>query len=81
MKGLMSSSLINVISLLKKILIFFVLFSLLLIFLGFINYLKPLEKLKIKNSLYDEVKILKIDGEIFRDLNKNNSLDNMRITD
>ena len=75
MKGLMSFSLINVISLLKKILIFFVLFSLLLIFLGFINYLKPLEKLKIKNSLYDEVKILKIDGEIFRDLNKNNSLD------
>ena len=75
MKGLMSSSLINVISLLKKILIFFVLFSLLLIFLGFINYLKPLEKLKIKNSLYDEVKTLKIDGEIFRDLNKNNSLD------
>ena len=75
MKGLMSSSLINVISLLKKILIFFVLFSLLLIFLGFINYLKPLEKLKIKNSLYDEVKTLKIDGEIFRDLNKNNLLD------
>ena len=75
MKGLMSSSLINVISLLKKILIFFVLFSLLLIFLGFINYLKPLEKLKIKNSLYDEVKTLRIDGEIFRDLNKNNSLD------
>ena len=75
MKGLMSFSLINVISLLKKILIFFVLFSLLLIFLGFINYLKPLEKLKIKNSLYDEVKTLKIDGEIFRDLNKNNSLD------
>ncbi|MFL2713442.1 MAG: glycoside hydrolase family 3 N-terminal domain-containing protein [Gammaproteobacteria bacterium] len=71
----MSFSLINVISLLKKILIFFVLFSVLLIFLGFINYLKPLEKLKIKNSLYDEVKILKIDGEIFRDLNKNNSLD------
>ena len=75
MKGLMSFSLINVISLLKKILIFFILFSVLLIFLGFINYLKPLEKLKIKNSLYDEVKILKIDGEIFRDLNKNNSLD------
>ena len=75
MKELMSFSLINVISLLKKILIFFVLFSVLLIFLGFINYLKPLEKLKIKNSLYDEVKILKIDGEIFRDLNKNNSLD------
>jgi len=75
MKGLMSFSLINVISLLKKILIFFVLFSLLLIFLGFINYLKPLEKLKIKNSLYDEVKTLKINGEIFRDLNKNNSLD------
>ena len=75
MKGLMSFSLINFISLLKKILIFFVLFPVLLIFLGFINYLKPLEKLKIKNSLYDEVKILKIDGEIFRDLNKNNSLD------
>ena len=75
MKGLMSFSLINVIGLLKKLLIFFVLFSVLLIFLGFINYLKPLEKLKIKNSLNDEVKILKIDGEIFRDLNKNNSLD------
>ena len=75
MKGLMSSSLINVISLLKKILIFFVLFTVLLIFLGFINYLKPLEKFKIKNSLYDEVKILKIDGEVFRDLNKNSSLD------
>ena len=75
MKGLMSFSLINVIGLLKKILIFFVLVSVLLIFLGFINYLKPLEKLKIKNSLYEEVKILKIDGEIFRDLNKNNSLD------
>ena len=75
MKGLMSFSLINVISLLKKILIFFVLFSVLLIFLGFINYLKPLEKLKIKNSLYDEIKILEIDGETFRDLNKNNSLD------
>jgi len=75
MKGLMSFSLINVISLLKKILIFFVLFLVLLIFLGFIDYLKPLEKLKIKNSLYDEVKILRIDGEIFRDLNKNNSLD------
>ena len=75
MKGLMSFSLINVISLLKKLLIFFVLFSVLLIFLGFINYLKPLEKLKIKNSLYDEIKILEIDGEIFRDLNKNNSLD------
>ena len=75
MKGLMSFSLINFISLLKKILIFFVLFPVLLIFLGFINYLKPLEKLKIKNSLYDEIKILEIDGEIFRDLNKNNSLD------
>ena len=75
MKGLTIFSLINVISLLKKILTFFALFSILLIFLGFINYLKPLEKLKIKNSLYDEVKILKIDGEIFRDLNKNNSLD------
>ena len=75
MKGLTIFSLINVISLLKKILTFFALFSILLIFLGFINYLKPLEKLKIKNSLYDEVKILKIDGEIFRDLNKNNALD------
>ena len=46
-----------------------------LVVLALIYYLKPLEKFKIKNSLYDEVKILKIDGEIFRDLNKNNSLD------
>ena len=36
---------------------------------------KPVEKIRIKNSLYDEVKILNIDEKVFRDLNKNNKLD------
>ena len=66
---------INVINFLKKSLFVFILFLVMLVVLALINYLKPLEKFKIKNSLYDEVKILKIDGEIFRDLNKNSSLD------
>ena len=66
---------INVINFLKKSLFVFILFLVMLVVLALTNYLKPLEKFKIKNSLYDEVKILKIDGEIFRDLNKNSSLD------
>jgi len=39
------------------------------------NTIKPAEKIRIKNSLYDEVNILNIDEKIFRDLNKNNKLD------
>ncbi len=39
------------------------------------NYFQPIEKIKIKHSLNDDVKILNIDGKKFRDLNKNNRLD------
>lgn len=48
---------------------------LLIIILGFLNYFKPIEKLKIRNSLFEEVSILNFDGQKFRDLNKNNLLD------
>ena len=40
-----------------------------------VNYLKPFERIKVKNSLYDDVQILTIDKQDFRDLNKNNILD------
>ena len=39
------------------------------------NYFKPFEKINNLNSLYDEVKILVIDNQEFRDLNKNGILD------
>ena len=40
-----------------------------------VNYLKPFERIKVNNSLYDDVQILTIDKQDFRDLNKNNILD------
>ena len=40
-----------------------------------LDYLNPIEKIRIKNALYEDVKFLKIDGYSFRDLNKNNILD------
>ena len=40
-----------------------------------LNYLNPIEKIKIKNALYNDVEILNFDGYSFRDLNKNNILD------
>ena len=58
----------------KSFIIFCFLLSVLTVLLIF-NYFKPLEKIKINQSLYDEVKILNIDGKTFRDLNKNNKLD------
>ena len=58
----------------KSFIIFCFLLSVLTVLLIF-NYFKPLEKIKINHSLYDEVKILNIDGKKFRDLNKNNKLD------
>jgi beta-glucosidase len=64
--------LVTVIKLHKKILIIVIL---LIIILGFLNYFKPIEKLKIRNSLFEEVSILNFDGQKFRDLNKNNLLD------
>ena len=39
------------------------------------NYFKPFEKINNLNSLYGEVKILVIDNQEFRDLNKNGILD------
>ena len=48
----------------------------LLIFLSiWLDYLNPIEKIKIKKALYNDVEILNIDGFSFRDLNKNNILD------
>ena len=40
-----------------------------------LNYLNPIEKIKIKNALYNDVEIINVDGHSFRDLNKNNILD------
>ena len=40
-----------------------------------LNYLNPIEKIKLKNALYNDVEILNFDGYSFRDLNKNNILD------
>ena len=40
-----------------------------------LNYLNPIEKIKIKNALYNDVEILNVNGHSFRDLNKNNILD------
>ena len=40
-----------------------------------INFLNPIEKIKIHNNQFDEVSIIKINGIDFRDLNKNSLLD------
>ena len=40
-----------------------------------LDYLNPIEKIKIKNAQYEDVKFLNVDGYEFRDLNKNNILD------
>ena len=75
MKELMGSSLINTQNILKKL---FLLFNFLLIVLVIyisINYFKPIEKIKLKSLQYEDVQKLNINGETFRDLNKNNLLD------
>ena len=35
-----------------------------------LSYLNPIEKIKIKNALYNDVEILNVNGQSFRDLNK-----------
>ena len=66
---------LNISTFLKKSLAVFL--FLLIVFMVWVvfNTIKPAEKIRIKNSLYDEVNILNIDEKIFRDLNKNNKLD------
>ena len=59
----------------KKFFIIFCALFALLIFFVLINYFKPVEKIKINQSTYKEVSILNIEGEKFRDLNKNYKLD------
>ena len=59
----------------KKFFIIFCALFALLIFFVLINYFKPVEKIKINQSIYKEVSILNIEGEKFRDLNKNYKLD------
>ena len=49
--------------------------SLVIILSIWLDYLNPIEKIKIKKALYNDVEILNIDGFSFRDLNKNNILD------
>ena len=49
--------------------------SLVIILSIWLGYLNPIEKIKIKKALYNDVEILSIDGFSFRDLNKNNILD------
>ena len=60
---------------LRKFLKFIGLLFLLIILYLCLDYLNPIERIKIKNALYEDVKPLKIDGYSFRDLNKNNILD------
>ena len=40
-----------------------------------LNLYKPLQKLKVNNSLINDVSLIKIENHTFRDLNKNNLLD------
>jgi beta-glucosidase len=40
-----------------------------------LDYLNPIEKIKIKNAQFEDVKFLNVDGYEFRDLNKNYILD------
>ena len=63
------------VKILKNLFIVITCFITIVFIYGFINYSKPFEKLKINNSLYDEIQILIIDDQKFRDLNKNNILD------
>ena len=60
---------------LKKSLKLIGLIFLVIILSIWLDYLNPVEKIKIKKALYDDVEILNINGNSFRDLNKNNILD------
>ena len=63
------------VKILKNLFIVITCFITIVFIYGFINYSKPFEKFKINNSLYDEIQILIIDNQEFRDLNKNSILD------
>ena len=65
----------NISTFLKKSLAIFLFLLIVCMVWVVFNTIKPAEKIRIKNSLYDEVNILNIDEKIFRDLNKNNKLD------
>ena len=60
---------------LKKSLKLIGLIFLVIILSIWLDYLNPVEKIKIKKALYNDVEILNINGNSFRDLNKNNILD------
>ena len=65
----------NISTFLKKSLAIFLFLLIVCMVWVVLNTIKPAEKIRIKNSLYDEVNMLNIDEKIFRDLNKNNKLD------
>lgn len=60
---------------LKKSLKLIGLIFLVIILSIWLDYLNPVEKIKIKKALYNDVEILNINGNSFRDLNKNSILD------
>ena len=63
------------INILKNILVILICLIAIVLIYASVNYLKPFERIKVNNSLYDDVQILTIDKQDFRDLNKNNILD------
>ncbi len=63
------------INILKNTLVILICLVAIVLIYASVNYLKPFERIKVKNSLYDDVQILTIDKQDFRDLNKNNILD------
>ena len=63
------------INILKNTLVVLICLIAIVLIYASVNYLKPFEKIKVNNSLYDDVQILTIDKQDFRDLNKNNILD------
>ena len=63
------------INILKNTLVILICFIAIVLIYASVNYLKPFERIKVNNSLYDDVQILTIDKQDFRDLNKNNILD------
>ena len=63
------------INILKNTLVVLICLIAIVLIYASLNYLKPFERIKVNNSLYDDVQILTIDKQDFRDLNKNNILD------
>ena len=63
------------INILKNTLVILICLVAIVLIYASVNYLKPFERIKVNNSLYDDVQILTIDKQDFRDLNKNNILD------